>query len=95
MTERYTLLEQRYLELERMYEQRPSRPEDVERIQLLERDVEMKDALIQKTLVRCSLSPFSSSYDLRWLCLLLSVLLSLLLTCTFTSRTGVGGNEVL
>jgi hypothetical protein len=35
-----------------MYAERPSRPEDVERIQLLERDNEMKDALVQKTMAR-------------------------------------------
>ena len=42
----------RYLELERMYAERPRRPEDLERIGLLERDVDMKEQLIQRTMVR-------------------------------------------
>jgi len=39
------------MDLERAYADRPSRPEDIEHIALLERDVEMKEQLLQKAMV--------------------------------------------
>eukprot|EP01016_Furgasonia_blochmanni_P046294 TRINITY_DN6645_c0_g1_i3.p1 TRINITY_DN6645_c0_g1~~TRINITY_DN6645_c0_g1_i3.p1 ORF type:complete len:184 (-),score=50.60 TRINITY_DN6645_c0_g1_i3:367-918(-) len=46
--ERYVLLEQQYLELQQMFDERPSRPEDLELIQQLQRELVVKDEELKR-----------------------------------------------
>ena len=48
MTEKYNRLNESLLELQDLYEGRPSRPEDLEMIRDLNEQIEQKDAFIKK-----------------------------------------------
>ena len=48
MNDKYNHLNERYIELQDLYEQRPSRPEDLEMLKDLEEQIVQKDAFIKK-----------------------------------------------
>ena len=48
MSEKYAHLNERFIELQELYEQRPSRPEDIEMIRDLDEQIVQKDAFIKK-----------------------------------------------
>lgn len=48
MNEKYNQLNDRYIELQELYENRPSRPEDLEMIKDLNEQIVQKDAFIKK-----------------------------------------------
>ena len=48
MDQKYWQLNERFLELQELYENRPSRPEDLELVRQLQEDVAQKDALLKK-----------------------------------------------
>ena len=48
MDEKYAQLEERFAELHDLYENRPSRPEDLEMIRGLQEEMMQKDGLIKK-----------------------------------------------
>ena len=48
MNEKYSQLNDRFMELQDLYEQRPSRPEDLEMLRDLNDQIVQKDAFIKK-----------------------------------------------
>lgn len=48
MDEKYNQLEERYNEIQSLYDNRPSRPEDLEIIKRLQQDIDQKDNLLKK-----------------------------------------------
>ena len=48
MDQKYRQLNDRFVELQELYEGRPSRPEDLDLIRQLQADIEAKDAAIKK-----------------------------------------------
>jgi hypothetical protein len=48
MDQKYRHLNDRFLELQELYENRPSRPEDLEMIRQMQEDINQKDALLKK-----------------------------------------------
>lgn len=48
LNDKYTHLNERFIELQELYEQRPSRPEDLEMLHDLEEQIVQKDAFIKK-----------------------------------------------
>jgi hypothetical protein len=48
MNDKYTHLNERFVELQELYEQRPSRPEDIDMLRDLDEQIVQKDAFIKK-----------------------------------------------
>jgi hypothetical protein len=48
MDQKYKLLSERFNELQEIYEGRPSRPEDLDLIKLLQEEIVQKDNLLKK-----------------------------------------------
>ena len=48
MDQKYKLLSERFNELQEIYEGRPSRPEDLDLIKLLQEEIVQKDSLLKK-----------------------------------------------
>jgi hypothetical protein len=48
MNDKYTHLNERFVELTELYEQRPSRPEDLDMLKDLDEQIVQKDAFIKK-----------------------------------------------
>ena len=48
MNDKYTHLNERFIELQELYEQRPSRPEDLDMLKDLDEQIVQKDAFIKK-----------------------------------------------
>ena len=48
MDQKYKQLSEKFLELQELYEDRPSRPEDLEMIRQLQEDIIQKDNLLKK-----------------------------------------------